>query len=600
MSITSRPAAVSGRPHRATLHQAPLHQAPLHEATPHDTSVEQALLAIGRHRGLLLLDLDETLYLRNSTEDFIDTARPRTLALLLLRLLDALRPWRWTGGAVTRDAWRVRLILSCFPATAARWRREVDGLARRHGNAELLRVLGVKGVKDVKDVTAMPDVPDVPDMADMPDKAPASRPDDPRHAAVVATAGFLPIVAPLVAALGLPGVRIVAARVWHFADRRAGKLHLARQALGDAAVRGSMVLTDSPQDGALLDHCARPLRVVWPGARFQAALGGVYLPGQYLSCVKRPGERYIVRAVLQEDYAFWLLASLALADRPLLHALGLLALLLSFWAIYERGYVDNDRVAARHEAEPKLSAAFHDTPVATPAVAPWLWALASAAVAVVLLRGSGPAGEGAPFVVPFIGSFIAPPIAPPIAPLILPFLLWVLVLLATQFGFAFYNRRDKATRVWLFVLLQFARSAAFVALVPILPIGAVALGAHVLARWVPYHVYRLAGRDWPGTPVQLMRLMFFIVLALLLALAQGPALLTSPTALALLGWNLLRARVELVAVLRGATRIDRSERNDRSEGPQTVAQTLAPKVTERDAHTTPDPHEHAARRAPPP
>ncbi|MDP4302817.1 hypothetical protein [Leptothrix discophora] len=501
------------------------------DTTPHDIPADQALLAIARHRGLLLLDLDETLYLRNSTEDFIDTARPRTLALLLLRLLDALRPWRWTGGAVTRDAWRVRLILSCFPATTARWRREVAGLAERHGNAALLQVLGVSGT--------------VP------------------SGAVVATAGFLPIVAPLVAALGLPGARIVAVRVWHFADRRVGKLHLARQALGDEAVRASMVLTDSSQDRALLDHCARPLRVVWPGARFQAALGGVYLPGQYLSCVKRPGERYIVRAILQEDYAFWLLSSVALAAQPLLHALGLLALLLSFWAIYERGYVDNDRVAARHEAEPKLSAAFHDAPVATPAVAPWLWALASAAVAVVLLRGPLPWQDDAPWT-----AWAA------------PWAGWTLVLLATQCGFALYNRCDKATRVWLFVALQFARSAAFVVLVPILPIGAVALGAHVLARWVPYHVYRLAGRDWPGTPVQLMRLMFFIVLALLLALAQGMAeglaLLASPTALALFGWNLLRARQELVAVLRAATRIDRIDHPDLPDHPDPLDRSLPP------------------------
>ena len=32
--------------------------------------------AILTHRGPVLLDLDETLYLRNSTEDFIDSARP--------------------------------------------------------------------------------------------------------------------------------------------------------------------------------------------------------------------------------------------------------------------------------------------------------------------------------------------------------------------------------------------------------------------------------------------------------------------------------------------------------------------------------------------
>ena len=35
---------------------------------------------------------------------------------------------------------------------------------------------------------------------------------------------------------------------------------------------------------------------------------------------------------------------------PAMHFLGLLALLISFWAVYEQGYVDNDVVAAQIEA----------------------------------------------------------------------------------------------------------------------------------------------------------------------------------------------------------------------------------------------------------
>jgi hypothetical protein len=50
------------------------------------------------HEGPLLVDFHETLYLRNSTEDFIDSARPGLLALLLLRALDVLKQWRLTGG----------------------------------------------------------------------------------------------------------------------------------------------------------------------------------------------------------------------------------------------------------------------------------------------------------------------------------------------------------------------------------------------------------------------------------------------------------------------------------------------------------------------
>jgi hypothetical protein len=466
--------------------------------TPHDVSPETAIGAIMDHVGPVLLDLDETLYLRNSTEDFIDSARPPLLALLLMRMLDVIKPWRWTGGEPTRDVWRVRLISICFPWTGNRWKRRVAGLAKNFTNLRLIAAL----------------------------KTPGTTP-------IITTVGFQPIVAPLVAALGLPQARIVAARLTTFADRRDGKLHLAVGALGDDIVRRALVLTDSAQDLTLLNACARPLRTVWPEARYRLALSGVYLPGQYLTHVKRPGARYIVRGILQEDFAFWVLSSIALAALPVLHVLGLLFLLVSFWAIYERGYVDNDLVAARFEASPKLSAAFLESPVATPRWQPWIWAIACGAIAVVLLRW-------------------------PVAPVPADFAAWATVLLATHGWFTMYNRFDKGTRVWMFAGLQFARSAAFVALVPIVPIGAAALGAHVLAKWVPYYVYRLGGKEWPEAPFHLIRLLFFVALALLLGFSQGFPALWNWTALALLAWNVFRARQELAAALTTAERLDRT------------------------------------------
>lgn len=465
--------------------------------TPHDVSPEAALRAIRSHRGPVLLDLDETLYLRNSTEDFIDSARPRLLALLLMRMLDVLKPWRWTGGETTRDVWRVRLICLFLPWTGYCWKKQVARLAKNFTNLRLLAAL----------------------------KTPGTVP-------IITTVGFQTIVTPLIAALGLPQARIVAARLT-FADRRDGKLQLAVCALGDDTVRRALVLTDSVHDLTLLNACACPLRTVWPEARYHNALSSVYLPGQYLTHVKRPGARYIMRGILQEDFAFWVLSSVALAALPLLHVLGLLFLLVSFWAIYERGYVDNDLIAARYETNPKLSAAFRDAPVATPRLQPWIWAAVCGAVAIVLLRW-------------------------PATPVPLDFVIWAAVLLVTHGWFALYNRFDKWTRVWMFAGLQFARSAAFVALVPIAPIGAAALSAHVLAKWVPYYLYRLGGKEWPEAPFHLNRLLFFIVLALMLEVTQGFSALWNGTALALLVWNVFRARKELVTAWRGAKRLDRT------------------------------------------
>ncbi|MBI1424902.1 MAG: hypothetical protein GC149_15755 [Gammaproteobacteria bacterium] len=474
-------------------------------ATAYDVTPEDAITAIQGHSGPILLDLDETLYLRNSTEDFIDSVHPRLPALLLMRMLDIVKPWRWTGGEVTRDVWRVRLLLLCFPWVRKHWRDRVGELAKDFANLRLMEALSLRA--GTTDATAI------------------NRP-------IVATTGFQEIVTPLVVALGMPQDQIIASRLWHFADRRNGKLRRVIDVLGEDAVNDSLVVTDSADDLDLLDASTRPLRAVWPEARYHRALSDVYLPGQYLTLIKRPNERYIWRGIVQEDFAFWVLSSIALAALPLLHVIGLAFLLLSFWTIYERGYVDNDLIAARYEKDPKLSAAFAGSSVATPTWQPWLWAIASGAIAIVLLRW-------------------------PQAPLATDYLTWMLVLLVLHGWYLLYNRLDKGTRIWMFAGLQFARSAAFVAIVPVTPMGAGALAAHTLARWVPYYIYRLGGKDWPKTSFYLVRLLFFLILALLLGMTQGYASVLTGTALALLVWNIYRARKELAAMLKTVKRLDR-------------------------------------------
>jgi hypothetical protein len=467
----------------------------------YDASPDAALAAIRAHEGPLLVDLDETLYLRNSTEDFIDCARPSLLALLLMRVLDVLEPWRLTGGIDTRDTWRVCAISTFFVWTRWRWRAKVPFFAGRYVNRELEAAL----------------------------RARAQPP-------VILTTGFNSIVAPLLAAMGFANSPLIAARMWSFADRRNGKLRMATRELGAETVGSSLVVTDSLNDLEVLQSCARPLRTLWPQARYRRALSGVYLPGEYISKIKHPGARYIIRGILQEDFAFWLLSSIGLAIGPSSHLVGLLLLLLSFWAIYERGYVDNDLVASRYEADPQLSAAFGSVPVATPSAQPWIWALLAGAAAVAILHPDGMA----------FGVHFA---------------CWVAVLILTYACFMFYSRLDKTTRVWLYPLLQLARSAAFTVVVPIEPAGIAALGAHVLSRWMPYRVYRLTSARWPDARPELMRLISFVLLSLMIVCSLGLAVLLTWSALLLLLWNVFRARRDVYVVFNDARRLDRSFRH---------------------------------------
>ncbi len=465
----------------------------------HDANPEVALEALLHHSGPLLLDIDETAYLRNSTEDFLDTARPGPLALLLLRLLDVLRPWRWTGGEATRDLWRVRLVGAVMPWTWIIWRRRVKSLAAEFANQPLLDALIQRS-----------------------------------GPTLFVTAGFQPIVTPLIAALGFPATQIIASRLNTTEDRLRGKLANTLDVLGEEAVAKSMVLTDSLEDLPLLDRCARPLRTVWKGARYRRALSHIYIPGQYMTQTKRPGERYIVHGIILEDFALWVLCSILYTQSPVVHLIGLLALLISFWAVYERGYVDNDRMAAYHEQAPKLSDTFGKLEVATPRLQPWIWGAGFGLVAVFLLDKPGELA---------LRDVAA----------------WAGVLLGTHSCFCLYNRLDKASRIWLYPVLQFARSASFTVLVSIDLPASLALGAHVIARWVPYYIYRTGGKGWPKIPFSLMRLLFYGLLWAMLAITQDFKALLTPTALLLLLWILFRARRELWEVLAGVHRIDRKQ-----------------------------------------
>ena len=349
---------------------------------------------------------------------------------------------------------------------------------------------------------------------------------------VILTAAFRPIVAPLLAAMGFADAPLIAARLYSFADRRNGKLRMAISVLGAETLGRCLFVTDSINDLEVLQSCARPLRTLWPQALLSPGAEPNLPSGEYISQIKRPGERYIVNGILQEDFGFWMLSSIGLAINPLTHLAGLLLLLLSFWAIYERGYVDNDLVASLYEHDAKLSATFGSVPVATPAVQPWIWALLAGAAAVAILH---------PDRIGFVVHFAC----------------WVAVLILTYSCFLIYNRLDKMSRVWLYPLLQFARAAAFTVIVPIEPAGIAALGALVLSRWMPYKVYRLSSGGWPNTRPELARLISFVLLSLMIVCSLGLSALLTWSALALLLWNVFKARRDIYAVFNSARRLDR-------------------------------------------
>jgi hypothetical protein len=207
----------------------------------------RALAEIAQHVGPVIIDFDETLYLRNSSEDFLDCLTPGLAGFALLRGMGLFKPWRLTGRR-TRDAWRMRAAAFLFPWIWRSWPSRARNYAREFTNTELRDALLVRGD------------------------------------AIIATLGFEPIVEPMLDEMGLGHLRLVACRFGSVADRRKGKLAMLREALGEEAVAQSLVITDAPDDAELLAACAKPMFVLWPDAKFVPALGRVR---QTLAWLKR-------------------------------------------------------------------------------------------------------------------------------------------------------------------------------------------------------------------------------------------------------------------------------------------------------------------------
>lgn len=468
-----------------------------------DMTPEDALKAISNHQELMLVDLDETLYLRNSTEDFIDTACPSWLAFALLKLLELLHPWRWTGGEVTRDAWRVRLICLFFPWTILLWKRRVSLLASRWANQALLHSLN----ENYSSTNTPP---------------------------IIVTLGFMQVVKPLISKLNLPDVEILAMSPWRLKGRRQGKLIAVTNAIGIDQVKKSLLVTDSLDDQDILEQCKLPLRVIWPAAHFAEAFNSKYLPGQYLAKIKRPGQQYIYRVILREDFVFWVLSSIQMAFYPITHIFGLAFLLLSFWTIYEWGYMDNDRIGAQYEKKPNLSKEYSTNQVKFSTPWAWAWSAASGIIGLLIVRW-------------------------PERPTIEDLFAWTCVLLVTYYCFFLYNRLNKLSRIWLYAALRFLRIAAFAVIVPIPVVGAAAICAYTLSRWVPYMHYRVAGNNWNEEGIHITWLLFFSIICVMFGHVLGWNILFTPTTFGLLCWYIVKARHELYDIFSAAHRIDHQD-----------------------------------------
>jgi hypothetical protein len=247
-----------------------------------------------------------------------------------------------------------------------------------------------------------------------------------------------------------------------------------------------------------------------------------YIPFLYTQRAKRPGENYMLYGVLLEDLMLLWLALAWLMPSPALGALGLLLLHLSLWTVYEIGYVENDTLAVKYEAKPKIfdvAAAYADRVVPWKA---WFTSVILGALGILLLaETNGPALK--------ISRVYDSP--PQLA--LLGLVTWMGYVMASRFAFWVYNRLDVGSRGHFYVVLQLFRLLGYSLLLHINLVGAMILLSLALARWLKYLVYRSAGKTIDEDQRFLTLMFYGLLLAMGLA-AHGTELIGLQAIVALL------------------------------------------------------------------
>ena len=235
----------------------------------------------------------------------------------------------------------------------------------------------------------------------------------------------------------------------------------------------------------------------------------IYIPFFYLEKIKRPDKKYFLYSVIGEDYLIFLLAFPFITNHFLYNALGIFFLQVSFWCIYEIGYVENDIIGEKFEDKAVLSYNYNSYSYSFHLWQPWIWAAVLSSLGIVFLNRS---------TLFFSGEFnyVLTTNSEQLFKVFHSLLYWLAFLVVLRFSFHIYNHINKRSRVWFYLLLQTCRYCGFLVLFTTNTIGLVLLVSKVLTRSIQYVLYRYIGggnNDWP---IYFPRYFFYLLIYLMI------------------------------------------------------------------------------------
>ncbi|WP_156904755.1 hypothetical protein [Ferrimonas senticii] len=427
--------------------------------------------------GLYLVDFDETLWLRNSTEMFLASIQPSWWAAIIIQLLGLLKPWRWFGDEDPehrRDWIRLKVVLALCPGAVKRWQQQAPQLAAQHLNQQLVAVLRQKPQQNIR----------------------------------IVSFGFDFVLQPLLQALECSWpLQICLTMDDAVAIRERGKAQILTEQLGELALRRAVCITDSLLDRDLLAAVNTGILVKWPLASGDPAGMAPMLPLVFTKKVNRPTEQYFTRVILGHDYIGLVLAFVLVSSQPLLCAISLLLFVLAYFAIYETGYFENDRLGLLFEEKPRVSEQFKRLGHNFNPNFAWLCGLIIA-IPAAYLASLGSSWLPAAFGVTGAAAVLA------------VWLTFVGFMVAVRTVFYWFNRTPVQGRILPMLLLQFARNCGYIVLFPTIISGGIFCLAWTLGKWVPYIIYRYGGSAM-GYPNHLVTGLLFASMMLMVGLSSS-------------------------------------------------------------------------------
>jgi hypothetical protein len=467
----------------------------------------------------IIVDFDETLLLRNSTAEYLNSLQPRIIGSLFLKIIAFLQPWKWIVRSKEKVNIRDWFFVVCttvlMPWNLFLWKKKACDIALKHSNYQLVEELNKSKNNEI----------------------------------IVATLGFNFIVEPILNHIPVTYSRVISCRFWlGLEDRQKGKLAMLEESIDEQKIANSIVITDSLNDSPLLKKAAKPLFIVWDKARYTYPMGDIYFPMMYIHKVKKAGKQYISKAILLDDLPIFLLSLSWLSSQPILHGLGILFLLFSFWCIYEFGYYENDLVAEKYEKNPVLSDTYYTSQITVSWWQVWIWALLFGSIGIFALEASEK-------IEIFQLNYSIAHREEIVASYLVLFAAWMGFLLVSRLCFWVYNYVNKPTRIWLYFVLQFTRYCGFLVVTKTNLVGISFLLVQMLSRSISYLVYRYTGGDrenWPDLQEKFLRWFLFTFTIAGLSFAQGDIFL-------LINWQ--TAIIFAWCTFRGVNHIKRAVNN---------------------------------------